>query len=83
MRRMIAQFIDASIRQFRCADCDWVFHVQQPVTPELSVEVQQSYAQQWFAAHHCEPPSNRENSLSFTTVSSRYRRQDLAHSGGT
>jgi hypothetical protein len=59
MRRMIAQFTDASIRQFRCTDCDWVFHVQQPVTPEVSIEVQRSYAQQWYAAHNCAPASCR------------------------
>ena len=57
MRRMIIQLDQGSIRQFRCSDCDWVFHVQQPVTPEISVAFQRSYAQRWFAAHRC--PSGR------------------------
>ena len=53
MRRMIAQLAQDSIRQFRCTGCDWVFHVQQPLTPETSVEFQRTYAQRWFAAHSC------------------------------
>lgn len=53
MRRMIIQLDQSSIRQFRCSNCDWVFYVQQPVTPEISVEFQRSYAQRWFAAHKC------------------------------
>ncbi|HTA22345.1 MAG TPA: hypothetical protein VK763_02345 [Terriglobales bacterium] len=86
MRRMIAQLNQASINQFRCSDCDWVFHVQQPVTPEVSVEVQQSYAQRWFAAHSCAAGTGGTTSIrssNFTTVSTTHWSQNLAHSGRT
>ena len=53
MRQMIAHPSHGSICQFRCTHCDWVFHVQQPLTPEISLELQRSYAGRWFATHSC------------------------------
>lgn len=53
MRQMISYPSQGPVRQFRCTDCEWAFHVQQPITPEVDLELQQSYARRWYATHHC------------------------------
>jgi hypothetical protein len=53
MRQMNSYPNQGPVTQFRCTDCDWVIHVQQPITPDVTVELQQSYAKRWFANHNC------------------------------
>lgn len=53
MRQMISYPSEVWVTQFRCTDCDWVFHFQQPITADVSFEFQQSYARRWFATHSC------------------------------
>jgi hypothetical protein len=53
MRQMISYPNQGPVGQFRCTDCEWAFHVQQPITPEVDLELQQSYARRWYATHHC------------------------------
>jgi hypothetical protein len=52
MRQMISYPSQGPVRQFRCTDCEWAFHVQQPITPEVDLELQHSYATRWYETHH-------------------------------
>jgi len=53
MREIISYPPEGPIRELRCSLCNWVFRVQHPVTQEVSLELQTTYAQRWFAAHSC------------------------------
>jgi hypothetical protein len=53
MRQMSSYPSQGPVTQFRCTDCDWVFHVPQPIAPDVILELQQSYAKRWFANHDC------------------------------
>jgi len=57
MREMIFYPPEGPIREFRCSSCNWRFHVQHPVTEEVSLELQADYAQRWFGAHGCREAS--------------------------
>lgn len=57
MRQMVFFPKDAPVSQFHCTDCEWVFHVQQPVSSDAPLELQQKYAERWFAAHSCTKPA--------------------------
>jgi hypothetical protein len=52
MRQMILLPKNAPVSQFHCTDCKWVFHVQQPIS-DVPLDLQQMYAERWFAAHSC------------------------------
>jgi hypothetical protein len=53
MREMFPFPRDGPITQFRCTDCAWVFHVQKPLTPDVSFEAQRKIAARWFYVHSC------------------------------
>jgi hypothetical protein len=53
MREMIPFPRDVPITQFQCTDCAWVFHVQKPLTPDVSFEAQRKIAARWFYVHSC------------------------------
>jgi hypothetical protein len=57
MREMIFYPPEGPIREFRCTSCNWRFHVQHPVTEEVSLDLQASYAERWFGAHRCSQSS--------------------------
>jgi hypothetical protein len=60
MRQMIPYPGQGPVTQFRSTDCDWAFHVQQPITPDVAFEFQRSYAGRWFATHSCIGSQRRE-----------------------
>jgi hypothetical protein len=53
MRQMSSYPNQGPVTQFHCTDCDWVFYVQKPITPDVTLEIQRSYARRWFASHSC------------------------------
>ena len=61
MRQMISYPSEKWVTQFRCTDCDWVFHFQQPITADVSLNFSRGYARRWFATHSCR--SRREASI--------------------
>lgn len=61
MREMIFYPPEGPIREFRCSSCNWRFHVQHPVTEEISLPLQALYADRWFGAHGCSQASARSH----------------------
>ena len=73
MRQMILFPKDAPASQFQCTDCEWVFHVQQPVSSDVPLDLQQRYAERWFAAHSCSRRAeNNTKAASRETQSSQF-----------